>query len=82
MCNNLLSTIFAISRSSIWRAFFSVRQALMKSFVPAHLGLQHITREQVIETHTRPLAQTLFGDGTNTQVILVLDGTYVYIKKK
>ncbi|VDI47387.1 Hypothetical predicted protein [Mytilus galloprovincialis] len=31
--------------------------------------------------HTRPLAQTLFGDGTNTQAILVLDGTYMYIQK-
>lgn len=39
MSNQLLATIFGISKSSLCRAVKSVRTALMKSFVPNHLGL-------------------------------------------
>ncbi|OWF49584.1 uncharacterized protein LOC110451517 isoform X2 [Mizuhopecten yessoensis] len=79
--NKVLSTVFNITKSSIRRAVSSVRMALMQSFVPQNLGLSHISREQIIRNHTRPLAQTLFGDISNTQAILVLDGTYIYIQK-
>ncbi|XP_034316546.2 uncharacterized protein [Magallana gigas] len=81
MSNQLLATIFGISKSSLCRAVKSVRTALMKSFVPHHLGLQHTTREEIIENHTKPLAQELFGDFTNKKAIAVLDGTYIYIQK-
>ena len=79
MSNQLLSTIFGISKSSLRRAIKSVRLALVKNFVPRILGLQHITREAVINSHTRPLAQSLFGN--LNQVTAVLDGTYIFIKK-
>ena len=81
MSNRLLSTILKVSKSSIRRAISSVRKALMKQFVPDNLGFQHITRQQVIDEHTRPLAQSIFGDASNSQAILVLDGTYIYIQK-
>jgi hypothetical protein len=79
--NKVISTIFNISRSSLTRAISSVRQALMQTFVSQNLGLGHITREDVIRNHTRPLAQTLFGDITESQAIVVFDGTYIYIQK-
>ena len=69
----------SISKSSLQRAISSVRKALMNPFVPSKLGFSHITREEVIRNHTRPLAQSLFGD--NTQAIIVLDGTYIFIEK-
>ena len=53
--------------------------------MPQNLGLQHITHEDVIKKHTRPLAQTIFGDVTNSQAILVLDERiyiYIYIYSK
>ncbi|VDI02501.1 Hypothetical predicted protein [Mytilus galloprovincialis] len=53
---------------------------LMQTFVPKHLGFNHISRENLIENHTRPLAQTLFGNEFNP-AILVIDGTYIYIQK-
>nr|XP_022290376.1 LOW QUALITY PROTEIN: uncharacterized protein LOC111102014 [Crassostrea virginica] len=81
LSNNMLSTIFNISKSSLRRAIASVRQSLVASFVPQNLGLQHVSREEVIEKHTRPLAQTLFGSLHNSEAILVLDGTYIYIQK-
>lgn len=52
----------------------------METFVPNNVGFQHISREDVINKHTRPLAESFFG-GTGTQAILVLDSTYIYIQK-
>ena len=77
LSNKIMSTIFNVSKSSIRRCLSSVRTAL-KGFVGENLGFQHITRESVIQNHTRKLAQTLFGDIGESQVILVLDGTYIY----
>lgn len=80
--NRILSTLFNISKSGIRRSIKSIRSALIEgTFVSENLGFQHVTREQIIHQHTRPLAQTLFGDTTRPQVILVLDGTYIYINK-
>ncbi|CAC5415677.1 unnamed protein product [Mytilus coruscus] len=81
MSNRFLSTIFCVSKSSVRRAFNSVRQAFMSEFVPANLGFQHISREEVIQKHTRPLAQSMFGGITSNNAILVLDGTYIYVDK-
>ncbi|XP_056014968.1 uncharacterized protein LOC125654892 [Ostrea edulis] len=81
LSNKMLSTIFNISKSSLRRAIASVRQSLVCSFVPQNLGLQHISREEVIGKHTRSLAHTLFGSSRNTEAVLVLDGTYIYIQK-
>ena len=79
--NQLLSTIFGISKSSVCRAVGTVRSALMKSFVPQNIGLQHISRQELIDHHTRPLAQELFGTFGDPKAIAVLDGTYIYIQK-
>ncbi|XP_048750412.2 uncharacterized protein LOC125662290 [Ostrea edulis] len=81
MSNQLISTIFGISKSSIRRAVSTVISALMKNFVPQNIGLQHISRQEVIENHTRPLAQSLFGNAAQNQAIAVLDGTYIFIQK-
>ncbi|XP_033725211.1 uncharacterized protein LOC117315175 [Pecten maximus] len=80
MSNKLLSTVFNIGKDSIRRAISSARTALMKDFVPPNLGFQHVSRQDVISNHTRPLAQTLFG-GLMEPAILVIDGTYIYIQK-
>ncbi|XP_061177700.1 uncharacterized protein LOC133186476 [Saccostrea echinata] len=80
--NRILSTLFNVSKSSIHRAIKSIRTALMNGrFVTENLGFGHITREMVIQQHTRPLAQSFFGDAGTQQAILVLDGTYIYINK-
>ena len=81
MSNRLLSILLNISKYSIRRAVSSVRKTLAATFVPHFLGFNHISRETVISDHTRPLAQTIFGDISNSQAILVLDGTYIYIQK-
>jgi hypothetical protein len=78
LSHKLLSILFKISISSVRRAVHTIRQAFMRSFVPLYLGFESITREQIIKDHTRPLAKTLLG-GDDDGLILVLDGTYIYI---
>lgn len=78
--NKILATIFNLSKDSVRRAIASVRKNLMQTFTQDNIGFQHISRKQVIDHHTRPLAQTLFGDGLSP-AILVIDGTYIYIQK-
>ena len=53
----------------------------MKSVVPYFIGLQHISREDAIQNHTRPLAQEPFSSFTDQKAIAVFDGTYIYIQK-
>ncbi|XP_061176014.1 uncharacterized protein LOC133184966 [Saccostrea echinata] len=79
---DVVSTVTSINSTKIRRAIKSGRKALITDFVPQNLGFQHITREAVIENHTRQLARDLFtNSATADPAILVLDGTYVYIQK-
>ena len=64
------------------RAIRSATKALKAKFVPDYLGFPHISRDEVIEHHTRPLARELFAKTmTENPAILVLDGTYIYVQK-
>lgn len=56
-------------------------QLMNGRFGKENLGFGHITRETVIQKHTRPLVQTRFGDAATQRAILVLNGTYIYTKK-
>ncbi|XP_062581928.1 uncharacterized protein LOC134243712 [Saccostrea cucullata] len=80
LSNDVLSSIFNISKASIRRAISAVRSVLMESFVPQNIGFCHVSRQEVINQHTRPLAESLFG-GTGNQALLVIDGTYIFIQK-
>ncbi|KAH3724256.1 hypothetical protein DPMN_050071 [Dreissena polymorpha] len=80
MTNRLLSTIFGITKSSIRRAVSTIMHAFMRGFVPLYLGIDSVTRESLINEHTKLLAKKLFGN-QEEKLILVLDGTYIYINK-
>ena len=81
MSNKLLSTLFNIEKSSVRRAVATARKSLSLNFTPKYVGFGHITRDGIINNHTRPLAQELFGDMVHSKAILVIDGTYIYIQK-
>ena len=81
LSNKLLGTIFNISKDAVRKSVSSAREAVYKYFTPLYIGFQHISRNEVINLHTRPLAQTLFGNIENDTAILVIDGTYVYFKR-
>ena len=80
MSNALLSTMFNMSVAATQRSISTARNALTKHFTPNYIGFNHITRDEIIQHHTRQLAITLFG-GHEDPAILVLDGTYFYIQK-
>ena len=53
----------------------------MEGFVSQHLGFAHVSRDEIIQQHTRSLAQEMFSNIDSTSAILVPDGTYIYIQK-
>ncbi|CAF1384160.1 unnamed protein product [Didymodactylos carnosus] len=57
-------------------AFDSVRQCLVENFVPRHLGVQHLTREDAKKQNTS-FSKEFFGGN----VTVIWDGTYLYIGK-
>ena len=63
------------------RILESANSALTQYFVPKYLGFHHVTREQVLEQHTRPLTQQLLANDNANKAIIILDGTYVYVQK-
>lgn len=80
LSHSILSTLFGVSRRTIGKAITSARQALLKDFVPKHLGLAHLTRDDFIKIHTTDMAKGLFSEDEDV-VILIADGTYIYIEK-
>lgn len=78
--NNRIASLFNISEVTIGRKIRKVRRCLTTDFVPAHLGLDHITRDEVVERN-RVLPNVLFGNEESPKAILICDGTYIYIEK-
>ena len=80
MSNKVLSSLFGLSKYVIRRSVKAARRSLLVSFVNEHIGFQHVSRETVINEHTRQIAKSLFATNDSC-AILVLDGTYIYIQK-
>ncbi|CAF1143881.1 unnamed protein product, partial [Didymodactylos carnosus] len=63
--NTVLATLFSFSdKRTVGHILDRARIALLRDFVPDNLGFQHITRDQVINEHTRSLVKQLLCDGT------------------
>ncbi|CAF1546855.1 unnamed protein product, partial [Didymodactylos carnosus] len=81
LSNTILALLFeSPDKRAVSRAIGTARKAIMKDFVPYHLGISHITRRQIIDNHTTTIARELMGGGNDT-LVLVIDGTYIYIQK-
>jgi hypothetical protein len=82
LSHQALCTLFGLeNKKQVTRILDSACSALTQYFVPNHLGFNHIMRTDVIQKHTRPLAQQLLADNDPDKAIIILDGTYVYIQK-
>ncbi|CAF2061545.1 unnamed protein product [Rotaria magnacalcarata] len=81
LSNNVLATLFSFSsKRVVGKVIESARKSLVKNFVPKYLGFEHITRDKIIQDHTRPLAKYLLTGGKDSAV-LILDSTYIYCQK-
>ena len=79
--HQVLAALFSFpDKVTVSRIIHSALKALVAHFVPRFLGFQHISRREVIEWHTRPLAMELLSDRPD-RAILILDGTYIYCQK-
>ncbi|CAC5384487.1 unnamed protein product [Mytilus coruscus] len=79
MSYRMLSTLFNIGKTGIRRAIATARKELSINFTPKYLGFQHISRQDIKDNHTRPLAKELFGNEIENPVILVADGYIVSV---
>jgi hypothetical protein len=78
--NKVLTTIFQFSNpKAVSRTLSTVRQAMLSEFVPRYLGFDNISRQDVINNYSSPLATKLLSEKPNT-VVLVVDGTYLYVQ--
>jgi hypothetical protein len=57
-------------------AFDSVRQSLAEHFVPKHLGVGYLSRNEA-KRHNTSFSKEFYGD----KVTIIWDGTYIYIGK-
>ena len=80
LSNSVLASMTGInSKRQMSHIISSARVALAQHFVPCYLGLAHLTRQEVIDKHTSPIASRLLTYDRDS-CILVLDGTYLYIQ--
>ena len=78
----MIGTLCGLSkRYQVSRIIACAKSALITNFVPNFVGFGAISRDDVQETHTSDLAVSLFSNFLSDSVILILDGTYVYIQK-
>ena len=75
LSNSVLASMLGISdKRQISHIISSARVALSQHFVPQYLGLNHLSRQDVIDKHTSPIASRLLTEGRDP-CILGLDGT-------
>jgi hypothetical protein len=78
----MLGSLFGIkNQSRISETITSVATVLEKNFVNMYLGLNHLSRENALQHHSRNMYYCLFEEENTDANFLVLDGTYVYVEK-
>lgn len=78
--NERLATLFGVTRQVFEYRLKIARQCLTGQYVPRHLGIGHISRDELLERNLF-LPKHIFGNENNTKLIIIADGTYVYIEK-
>ncbi len=81
LSNRVLAVLFHLNNKRIVSHIISqVRTALVKDFVPLHLGFQHIDHQAAIDQHQTVTATILHTTKPN-QLCVVADSTYLFIQK-
>lgn len=75
-----LASLFQISKAKVVRLLKVAREALTTEFVPLHLGINNLTRDDIISRNLA-IPEGLFGEGESRKPIIIVDGTYVYLQK-
>lgn len=78
--NERLALIFHMSRRKLERLMKSAREALNHEYVTRYLGWDHIERETLLQRNLL-IPNALYNNPENSKLIIVIDGSYVYINK-
>ena len=79
--NTVLSSIFHLkNKRVVGHIIHDVSKALLKDFVPQNLGFGHIDRMSVLRYHQTSASTKLMAE-RDDQLIIVMDGTYLFIQK-
>lgn len=79
--NAVLASIFCLkNKRVIAQIIHDVSKALLNDFVCNNLGLGHIDRVSVLRDHQTSVSTKLMAE-RDDQVIIVMDGTYLFIQK-
>lgn len=74
-----IGNIFHVTKSTVQRLISKIRPILMKDFVPGQVN--HVrSREEMIQ-HNTGMSNSLMDPGNEKKVMLVCDGTYIYVEK-
>ncbi|XP_075985546.1 uncharacterized protein LOC142982751 [Anticarsia gemmatalis] len=76
-----VASMFNMSRRTLERKLKIARDCLSEEFVPRHLGLDHMTREDVVARNLTIPSHIFGGNQNEPAAILVCDGTYIYVQK-
>ncbi|XP_050685540.1 uncharacterized protein LOC126979974 [Leptidea sinapis] len=71
-----IATLLQVPRRTLEGLMDKVREILCQDFVTRHLGINHITHEELLE-HNLTIPNGLFGG--EIIAIVICDGTYIYI---
>lgn len=79
--NAVLASLFYLkNKRVVAHIIHDVSKALLNDFGPQNLGLGHIDRMAVLQHHQTSAATKLMAE-RDDQLIIVMDGTYLYIQK-
>ncbi|KAH9642646.1 hypothetical protein HF086_008259 [Spodoptera exigua] len=74
-----LSQLLMVPTRTLERLMDKVRAILVQDFVPRYLGIQHISREQLL--HRNLIIPNAIYNQNNENTIIICDGTYIYLNK-
>lgn len=75
-----IAALFNTEQQRVSDAIDRVSKLLDENFVPLHLGFNHISVQQMVESHSTKMSNILTENQSNHPVV-ILDGTYFYIQK-
>lgn len=76
--NDEIAAYFKVTRTTVSRRIVAAREALTSDFMPNHLRYRN--REEMLQSKT-DIADILYTQNKPNSVVLIWDGTYIYVQK-
>ncbi|CAH2097766.1 unnamed protein product [Euphydryas editha] len=78
--NERLASLFNMTRQNLERLINKARDCLTEGYVVLHLGMDHVTRNNIKERNLT-IPRAIYGDDESSKAIIICDGTYIYMHK-